>query len=242
MPRILIVEDEPSLREMLRANLENEGFDVATAEDGGPALKLHKTNPVDMWILDLMLPEVDGFKALATLRQAGDSVPVLLLTARSEEIDRIQGFRLGADDYLTKPFSILELVGRTRAILRRVIPHSFSAKARMLHTGPFRIFPQRMEVRRGKKEVPLGDREFRLLEVLVSHPGRTHTRMELLSLAWEPDARPGPRTVDAHIASLRRKLGDPEKNPFLLTVGGEGYRWTAPVEAETGMAGAAMDV
>ena len=231
MARILIVEDEPSLREMLKSNLESEGFEVAVAEDGEPALKLHRAQPADLWVLDLMLPRLDGFKALQALRQSGDDVSVLLLTARTEEIDRIHGFRLGADDYMAKPFSVLELVGRIRAILRRARPNDQQAP-RTLRSGPFRISPNLLEIRRGGKLIPLGGREFRILEVLLTHPGRTHSRSELLTLAWDPGSRPGARTVDTHIASLRRRLGDTEKNPFILTVGGEGYRWVCPVEIE----------
>lgn len=231
MPRIMVVEDEPDLRDLLRHDLETEGFRVEAVDDGAPALRLHQQQAADLWVLDLMLPAMDGFKTLQALRDAGDQVPVLLLTARSESVDRIQGFRLGADDYLTKPFSILELVARIRAVLRRVKPQAHAAP-RALRSGAIRVVPLTMDVRRSGKAVELGDREYRLLEVLMTHPGRTHTRQELLALAWEPGSRPGPRTVDVHIASLRRKLGDSERNPLILTVEGEGYRWVPGVIAE----------
>lgn len=231
-PRILVVEDEPSLRGMLAENLEAEGFEVATCDDGTPALLLHASFGPDLIVLDLMLPRMDGFQVLRYLRDHGDAVPVLMLTARGEEADRLQGLLTGADDYLTKPFSVLELVARIRAILRRVRPAP--ARPAQLRTGPFRIDLGRRTVRRGQKEIKLAHREFRLLEVLVAKPGRTHSRQELVNLAWEPDGRPGPRTVDVHIAGLRRKLGEDEKHPFILTVEGVGYCWTAEVREAAG--------
>ncbi|HEU4952576.1 MAG TPA: response regulator transcription factor [Holophagaceae bacterium] len=228
MTHILVVEDETSLRQLLTQNLSYEGYSVAAAADGGEALSSHSARRADLIVLDLMLPLVDGFQVLRTLREHQDPVPVLMLTARGAEQDRVQGLSLGADDYLVKPFSVLELIARVKAILRRTRPLE---KPKALRSGPFRFDLPRLEAVRDDQIMDLTPREFRLLEILITHPGRTHSRQELLQLAWEPDARPTPRTVDVHIANLRKKLGDEGGKPYIATVGGEGYRWVLPVEA-----------
>jgi len=228
---ILVVEDEPSLCQLLLNNLGYEGYSVETAGDGVPALAAHAARRADLIVLDLMLPQLDGFEVLRTLREAQDDVPVLLLTARGEEVDRVKGLSLGADDYLVKPFSVLELIARVKAILRRTRPVE---RPPLLRSGPFRFDLPRLEARRDGKPLELTPREFRLLEILITHAGRTHSRKELLQLAWEPDARPSARTVDVHIANLRKKLGEEQGKPWITTVGGEGYRWITPVETEPG--------
>lgn len=229
MIHILVVEDEPSLCQLLVNNLGYEGYSVEAVGDGVPALAAHGAQRADLIVLDLMLPQLDGFEVLHTLREANDDVPVLLLTARGEEADRVKGLSLGADDYLVKPFSVLELIARVKAILRRTRPVDRPA---LLRSGPFRFDLPRLEARRDGKPLELTPREFRLLEILITHAGRTHSRKELLHLAWEPDARPSARTVDVHIANLRRKLGEEQGKPWIATVGGEGYRWITPVEPE----------
>lgn len=235
MIHILVVEDEPSLCQLLVNNLSFEGYSVEAVEDGVPALAAHTARAADLIVLDLMLPQLDGFEVLRTLRDRRDHVPVLLLTARGEEADRVKGLSLGADDYLVKPFSVLELVARVKAILRRTRPVD---RPTLLRSGPFRFNLPRLEARRDGKPLELTPREFRLLEILITHAGRTHSRKELLQLAWEPDARPSARTVDVHIANLRRKLGEELGAPWITTVGGEGYRWITPVEPEPGGADA----
>jgi two-component system phosphate regulon response regulator PhoB len=227
---ILVVEDEPSLRLLLANNLTFEGYTVEAVGDGIPALASQQARPADLIILDLMLPELDGFRVLHALRERQDPVPVLMLTARGAESDRVQGLSLGADDYLVKPFSVLELVARVKAILRRTRPVD---RPQTMRSGPFRFNIPAMEVNREGRPLELTPREFRLLEILVTHPGRTHSRNELLQLAWEADARPSPRTVDVHIANLRKKLEDAEDHTWIATVGREGYRWTEPVEWDT---------
>lgn len=227
MTHILVVEDEPSLRQLLANNLQFEGYTVEAVDDGVPALAAHSRRKADLIVLDLMLPVLDGFGVIKALREGQDSVPVLLLTARGAELDRIQGLSLGADDYLVKPFSVLELLARIKAILRRTRPHE---RPQVLQSGPFRFDIPGLDATRSGKLLDLTPREFRLLEILISHAGKTHGRKELLNLAWEADARPTPRTVDVHIANLRKKLGDDDGRPWIATVGGEGYRWTAPVE------------
>ena len=224
---ILVVEDEPSLCQLLVNNLSFEGYSVEATGDGVPALAAHAARRADLIVLDLMLPQMDGFAVLKALRDRQDGVPVLMLTARGEEGDRVQGLSLGADDYLVKPFSVLELMARVKAILRRTRP---TKRTPLLSSGPFRFDLPRLEAKRDSRMLELTPREFRLLEILISHPGRTHSRKELLQLAWEADARPSARTVDVHIANVRRKLGEEEGSPWIATVGGEGYRWVTPVE------------
>lgn len=229
MPRILVVEDEPNLRALLVDNFSAEGWEVHSEADGLPAMRWHAEHHADLIILDLMLPEMDGFQVLRALRDQGDDVAVLMLTARGEESARVQGFDLGTDDYMVKPFSVLELLGRIRAILRRSkkIP---VRKARVMRSGPFRLDLSEMSVQRAGQRLDVGTRGFRILEVLFRRPGQTLGRTEILNLAWEADCRPGLRTVDVHIGLLRRKLGSDD---WITTVEGIGYRWTSPVESET---------
>lgn len=224
MAHILVVEDEPSLQQLLVNNLVYEGYTVEAVGDGIPALTSHSQRRADLIVLDLMLPDLDGFEVLQALRGQRDAVPVLMLTARGSESDRVQGLSLGADDYLVKPFSLLEFIARVKAILRRALPPEQPA---ILQSGPFRFDLPALHAFRGEARLDMTPREFRLLEILITHPGRTHSRVELLKQAWEADARPTPRTVDVHIANLRRKLG--EEKDLIATVGGEGYRWTLPV-------------
>ena len=223
MAHLLVVEDDLELQQLLVTNLEYEGFTVTLTGDGAPALQAHKHHRADLILLDLMLPGLDGFKVLEHLRREEDTVPVLMLTARGAEADRVRGLSLGADDYLVKPFSILELVARIKAILRRT--HQPGTR-RAFVCGPFQFDFAAMTATRDGVLLDLTSRELRILEILVTYPGRTHSRSDLLRLAWELDARPSPRTVDVHVANLRRKLGEDEKRKLITTVGGEGYRWT----------------
>lgn len=227
MTHLLVVEDEPNLRQLLVNNLSFEGFTVEAAEDGVIGLLAHRSQRADLIVLDLMLPRMDGFQVLQELRNAKDHVPVLMLTARGSESDRVRGLSLGADDYLVKPFSVLEFIARIKAILRRTQPLE---QPTALRSGAYLFDLTAMEARRDNRPLELTPREFRLLEILITHPGRTHSRTELLEQAWGADARPTPRTVDVHIANLRKKLGDDEKKNLIATVGGEGYRWTLQVE------------
>lgn len=229
LSRILIVEDEIPLAEMIKINLEVEGFEAIAVGDGASAVALQGTDPFDLIILDIMLPKMNGFEVLAALRRRDDAVPVLILTARSGNDDRLQGLSGGADDYLAKPFSILELIARVRAILRRSSPNQ--AQKRIIQSGPYRIDLILLAAYRGRTDLNLSLREFRLLEVLVTHPGRVHARQDLVNLAWELDARPTLRTVDKHIASLRKKLGDSEEHPVIQTLDREGYRWLLPIKS-----------
>ncbi|BDU74774.1 DNA-binding response regulator [Mesoterricola silvestris] len=228
LPHVLVVEDESRIAELIRMNLEAKEFRVSLAGDGRSALALQRESPPDLVVLDLMLPDMDGFEVLQTLRLRQESLPVLILTARTSDEDRLQGLTLGADDYLGKPFSILELIARIQAILRRSQP-ARELPGRILCSGPFRINLVQLTVHRGRVDLQLTLREFRILEALVAHPGRAHSRRELIQMAWNVDARPLPRTVNVHIGTLRRKLGDSEARPFIQTLEREGYRWLLPV-------------
>ena len=227
--RILVIEDETDIADMVMVNLQAEGYEVTTAASGTQGLDRQQEQVADLIVLDLMLPDINGFEVLRTLRRRQDNVPVLVLTARTTKEDRILGLSYGADDYLGKPFSMLELIARIQAILRRSDPKA--ASPRILRSGPFRINFVTLSATRSKVDLNLSLREFRILEVLVTHPGRVHSRRELINMAWEPEARPSIRAVDVHIARLRKKLGDTTSVPVIQTLEREGYRWNLPVAA-----------
>ena len=227
--RILVIEDEAHIADMVKVNLQAEGYEVTTAASGTQGLDRQQEQVADLIVLDLMLPDINGFEVLRTLRRRQDNVPVLLLTARTTKEDRILGLSYGADDYLGKPFSMLELIARIQAILRRSDPKV--APPRILRSGPFCINFVTLSAARSKVDLNLSLREFRILEVLVTHPGRVHSRRELINMAWEPEARPSIRAVDVHIARLRKKLGDTNAVPVIQTLEREGYRWILPVSA-----------
>jgi len=230
MPKVLIVEDEPGLVEGLAHNFQFEGYEVETAQNGKEGLKLALRDRPDLIVLDLMLPEKDGFEVLREFRQRNSTVPVLILTARSLESDLIQGFDLGADDYLTKPFSVAELMARARALLKRA-PQSESGEA--LPPGNYQfgdvvIDFQTREVRKSNEMVPLAFKEFELLKYLALRRGKTVSREELLQEIWgvDPDSGVTTRTVDTHIANLRGKLGGGDVSPnFIATVHKVGYKF-----------------
>ena len=229
MTHILVIEDNPDLAFGLRNNLEIEGYDVTVAGDGPTGLaRALESNP-DLLVLDLMLPGMDGFRVLRALREQGRQVPVLMLTARGEEADKVRGLSLGADDYVTKPFGVLELLARVKALLRRT---QAQAEAR---AAPSRAEPQRFgevevdtatrSVTRAGETVPLAPLEFDLLVALLRRDGAVVSRLDLLREVWGYRAAVVTRTVDTHIAELRRKL---EENPgeprHILTVRKTGYR------------------
>lgn len=226
-PRLLLVEDEVELAEMVRENLEAEDYQVEVAHTGEAALNALQETAFSLLVLDVMLPGMSGFEVLRALRQREDSTAVLILTARTEPKDRMEGFSFGADDYLGKPFSVFELIARIKAIIRRTQPES--VPPRILNTGPFRLNFIQLTVYKGRTNLNLTFREFRILEALVTHPGKVHSRRELINLAWELGAQPTPRAVDVHIAALRKKLMATEQNPLIQTIEREGYRWLLPV-------------
>ena len=225
--RILIVEDNDDLARGLANNLEIEGFTVETARDGAEGLRRARSSDPDLMILDLMLPEMDGYRVLSTLRDDGDDIPVLVLTARSEERDKVRGFREGADDYVTKPFGLLELIGRVHALLRR----AKTTRDRSERTeAPFRfgnveVVPGTHDVFVDGMPVSLRPKEYELLLALFHRQGSVAGRLELLREVWGYDADVVSRTVDTHVGELRRKLeADPAEPRHILTVRKSGYR------------------
>lgn len=224
MTRILIVEDERNLGLGLRANLEVEGYEVSVAESGEAALKAIEAGRPDLVILDLMLPGIDGFGVLSQLRARDLECPVLILSARAEEIDKVRGFRAGADDYVTKPFGVMELLLRVQALLRRTTPTDHGERAQW-RFGDVEVDSQRRIVRRDGEEVSLTPRAFELLIALLQRGDSVVPRHELLRTVWGYDRSVTTRTVDAHVAELRRKLEFNAAEPrHILTVHRVGYR------------------
>jgi DNA-binding response OmpR family regulator len=228
MTHVLIVEDNPDLAFGLRNNLEIEGYRVTVAEDGLQGLARARSAAPDLIILDLMLPGLDGYRVLRTLRDEGRSTPVLILTARGEEADKVRGFRLGADDYVTKPFGVLELLARVEALLRRTEREPKAERAIPVPPSKFGEvdvdFAARSVRRRGHP-VDLSPMEFDLLAALLRRRGAVASRLELLSEVWGYHTSVVSRTVDTHVAELRRKLETDPANPrHILTVRKAGYR------------------
>ncbi|MCS7236084.1 MAG: response regulator transcription factor [Armatimonadota bacterium] len=217
--RVLVVEDERPLVDAIRVALEREGHVVLTAHDGASGLERALHEPVDVVILDVMLPGMSGFEVCRFLRQRSD-VPILLLTARVDETDRVVGLDLGADDYITKPFSMRELMARVRAALRR----KGLAQTARLAVGDLVVDPARHEVRCGDRVLPLSPKEYDLLEVLSRHAGRVLSRGQLLELVWGYDYEGDERTVDVHVSWLRRKLREAGSAVRIVAVRGVGYR------------------
>ena len=230
MTRILIVEDNPDLAYGLRTGLEIEGSEVEVAEDGLAGLARAQEWDPALVILDLMLPGMDGYKVLRTLRERGQEMPVLILTARGEETDKVLGFRLGADDYVTKPCGVLELLARVGALLRRARPsdnHKLP-ESQLERFGTVEINPAARSVTRDAQPVQLSPKEFDLLLTLVRRRGAVVSRLELLREVWGYHADVMTRTVDIHIAELRRKLEEnPSQPKHILTVWKAGYRLEA---------------
>jgi len=218
-PVILVVEDEENILEFLRTGLSYEGYTVLSTREGAGCLKLVDDKKIDLILLDIMLEDIDGFEVCRLLRVKGAAAPILMLTAKKDISDRVMGLDLGADDYLTKPFSFEELLARIRALLRRsgVIPKNV-----VLRAGGLVLNPQTREVRKGDEPVRLTPREFELLEILMSRPRRVFTRETLLNRIWGYNYIGDSNTVDVHLSHLRQKIGD--KPPRLIrTLYGVGY-------------------
>ena len=226
MSRILVVEDNANLAYGLSTSLELEGHQVTVARDGAEGLRAARRQAPDLVVLDLMLPEMDGYRVLKTLREDGSEVPVLILTARGAESDKVLGFRLGADDYVTKPFGLLELLARVGALLRRASRRvSDAGEPAVVTLGEIEVTPAQRAVRRRGEEVPLTPKEFDLLMALVRRKGTVAGRLELLAEVWGHRAAVMTRTVDMHVAQLRRKLEDDPADPrHIVTVWKAGYR------------------
>ena len=225
MKRILIVEDNADLAFGLRNSLEIASYEVIVASDGPSGLREARTVSPDLIILDLMLPGMDGYRVLRAVREGGSQVPVLILTARGEEADKVTGFRLGADDYVTKPFGVLELVARVEAVLRRASTTPKDGAPDTSRFGEIEIQPVARVVRRNGRAVELSPKEYELLLALVQRPGQVVSRSELLKTVWGYHASVVSRTIDTHIAELRRKLEvDPASPRHLLSVRKVGYQ------------------
>ena len=223
--RLLLVEDEPGLQLALSDRLSSEGYSVETAGDGPSAIARATGEPFDVIVLDVMLPGVDGFEVARTIRQQGVQTPILMLTARSEVVDRVIGLKLGADDYLTKPFETIELLARLEALLRRA-PASSGVTLERYQFGDVTVDVRKAEVMLTGQPLVLAAKEFQLLRYFIEHRGATISRDELLHQVWGYQATPSTRTVDVHVAWLRQKI---EPNPrvprYILTVHGLGYKF-----------------
>src|SRR6185503_597368 len=226
MKRVLVVEDQRDLASLLAHNLRHEGLDVRTVEDGREALPTVRSWQPDLVILDLMLPGMDGFEILRGIRGEGNDLPVLILSARGEEQDKIRGFRLDADQYVTKPFSLVELLERVHALLRRASRSGAEQKAGVQAFGDVVVDPASRTVMRRGEAVPLSPKAFDLLLSLIRRGGRVASRMELLREVWGYGPLVLSRTVDSHIAELRRRLEDDAATPrHIVTVFKVGYRF-----------------
>ncbi len=230
--RILLIEDEDLIRDMIVVALEEEGYEVQTTNNGRSALNMlqspdfsrDKFNP-DLIILDLMLPEVNGLDICRLLRYQGDITPILVVSAKSSETDRVLGLEVGADDYLTKPFSMRELIARCRALLRRQ-GYSSSSTSPIQKYRDISLFPEECRVMVRDVEVSLSPKEFRLLELFMSYPRRVWSREQLIEQVWGADFLGDTKTVDVHIRWLREKLeAEPSQPEYLITVRGFGYRF-----------------
>jgi len=231
MPRVLVVEDNADLAYGLQNNLEIDGYEVRVAEDGETGLKRARAWEPHLIILDLMLPDLDGYRVLQRLRKDGITTPVIILTARGEESDKVLGFRLGADDYVTKPFGVMELLARVEAVLRRATPagkegNDSTGEEELAAFGDVRVDRRARIVLKAGEEVSLTPKELDLLLALIRRNGRVASRLDLLKEVWGHRAAVVSRTVDTHVAELRRKLEDEPSNPrHILTVHKAGYRF-----------------
>jgi DNA-binding response OmpR family regulator len=221
--RVLVVEDDPAILRGLVDNMRFESHEVLTATDGETGYRLVREKRPDVIVLDLMLPRMSGYEVCRKLRAEGVQTPIVMLTARGEEADRILGLDLGADDYLTKPFSVRELLARIRAVLRRA--HPLKTMPDELRFADIVIDFRKYEAKKGDRAFDLTRKEFGILRLLASRAGDVVTRDELLNEVWGYEASPTTRTVDTHIASLRAKLEEDPAQPRLHTIHGVGYKW-----------------
>ncbi|HXV32931.1 MAG TPA: response regulator transcription factor [Gaiellaceae bacterium] len=222
--RVLVVDDEPAIRDVVGYALRREGFEVQEAADGDTALASARGEPFDVIVLDLMLPKLSGTEVCRALRAESD-VPILILTAKDEEVDRVLGLELGADDYVTKPFSAAELVSRVRAILRRRELDRRAAGSALIEAGGIQLDFARYEVRVDGRPVHLTPSEFKVLALLARDPGRVFSRRQIMEHLWQSPYIGDERASDVHVSSLRRKIErDPSRPERILTVRGIGYK------------------
>jgi DNA-binding response OmpR family regulator len=223
MSRIIVIEDDRAILRGLKDNLEYESYEVYTATDGEQGYRLIKEQSPDLIVLDLMIPRMDGYELCRKVRSEGVTTPILMLTAKSEEMDRVHGLDIGADDYVTKPFSVPELLARIRAILRRAQPPNDLPD--QVHFDEVTVDFKRFTATKAGEALKLSRKEFGVLRLLAARTGQVVTRNELLDEVWGHDYFPTERTVDNHIASLRAKLEeDPAQPSHLITIHGVGYK------------------
>lgn len=223
--KILVVDDEEKLREMVRNYLTNEGFIVIEAADGAKAVELHQKERPDLVVLDWMMPGTNGLDVCKSFRQLGNT-PVIMLTAKTEEVDKLLGLELGADDYMTKPFSLRELVARIKAVLRRTLAGG-PARDEIIKIKEMEVDLDGREVKVKNKKIDLTPTEFKILSVLAGNPGRVYSRLQLLDAAFGYAYEGYERSIDTHVSNLRKKIEPDPANPeYVLTVYGTGYRFT----------------
>ncbi len=222
MTRLLVVEDDDGIALGLEDDLRLEGYDVVVARDGEQAVRLGTAEPFDLVVLDLMLPKKDGYQVLRELRRAGTTMPVIMLTARAQDAEKVLGLELGADDYVTKPFNPMELRARVKAVLRR----AGGLAATVYRFGDVEVDLRRCEARRSGQPIPLSTIEFKLLAAFIEERGAVLSRDRLLDAVWGRDIHVTDRAVDNHVVGLRRKIeADPAQPKFITSVRGMGYRF-----------------
>ncbi|MFB9330184.1 response regulator transcription factor [Paenibacillus aurantiacus] len=230
--KVLVIEDEPTLARLLSYNLTQEGYDTTVIEHGVEGLQTALQRSFDLIILDIMLPGMNGFEILSRLRQSGNGTPVIVLTARNAEEEVVQGLKRGADDYITKPFGVAELLARVSAVLRRTGPEqdgkASESTDKVIMAGELSIFPERYEVILAGETVPLRPKEFEVLLYLVQRPGMVITRDDLMNVVWGFDYIGGQRTVDVHVSSLRKKLELGQQSVQIESIRGVGYKLVMP--------------
>jgi two-component system alkaline phosphatase synthesis response regulator PhoP len=230
--KILVIEDEPTLARLLSYNLSQDGYDTKVVDHGGDGLQEALQQSYDLIILDIMLPGLNGFEVLAKLRQKGNSTPVIILTARNAEDEVVQGLKHGADDYITKPFGVAELLARVSAVLRRTQSEDAAAdklksNEKVIQAGELFIYPEKYEVVLNGDSIPLRPKEFEVLLYLVQRPGVVVTRDDLMNIVWGFDYIGGQRTVDVHVSSLRKKLEMNQQSVQIDSIRGVGYKLVA---------------
>lgn len=224
--QVLIVEDDDHIRRFVAINLDRSGFDVREAARGSEAIDSLASNRPDVVVLDLMLPDMDGFEICSKLRAIDPDIVIIILTARGQHLDKIKGLELGADDYIVKPFNPLELVARIRTVLRRT-RHATELQRKVLQSGAIKIDLDANQIFKHNQQLELTPKEFLMTKVFIEHANKALSRNELLNLIWGEDFVGDTKTVDVHVRKLREKLEDDSSKPQLLeTVWGLGYRWT----------------
>jgi DNA-binding response OmpR family regulator len=221
---ILIVEDEQDIRELLEIHLSKEGYNIFTAEDGIQALNIFQNKDIDIALLDVMIPEIDGFKVLKKIRETSE-IPVIFITAREEQADKILGLGLGADDYVIKPFSPIEIVARVQAQLRRYYKYSNKAHKNSIIIGELMLHKESCSIYKNNIELALNPKEYRLLEFILENPGKVYTKKQLYEIVWENAYYGDSNTIMVHISHIREKIEADPKNPkYLKTIRGIGYK------------------